>query len=67
MCFGGRFSVGRRDLPDSIAGSSQPQSHREHREPGEADIIVAEHRNGPTDTIVVVFQGHYARFFDMAQ
>ena len=34
---------------------------------GEADIIVAKHRNGPTDTIVVAFQGHYARFFDMAQ
>lgn len=34
---------------------------------GEADMIVAKHRNGPTDTIVVAFQGHYARFFDMAQ
>ncbi|MBZ2197056.1 replicative DNA helicase [Occultella gossypii] len=34
---------------------------------GEADMIVAKHRNGPTDTIVVAFQGHYARFVDMAQ
>ncbi|QOR72907.1 replicative DNA helicase [Ruania alkalisoli] len=34
---------------------------------GEADVIVAKHRNGPTDTIVVAFQGHYARFVDMAQ
>ncbi|WP_225752601.1 replicative DNA helicase [Actinotalea sp. Marseille-Q4924] len=33
---------------------------------GEADIIVAKHRNGPTDNIVVAFQGHYARFVDMA-
>ncbi|SEE75684.1 replicative DNA helicase [Ruania alba] len=33
---------------------------------GEADVIVAKHRNGPTDTIVVAFQGHYARFVDMA-
>ncbi len=33
---------------------------------GEADMIVAKHRNGPTDTIVVAFQGHYTRFVDMA-
>jgi len=33
---------------------------------GEADLIVAKHRNGPTDTITVAFQGHYSRFVDMA-
>ena len=33
---------------------------------GEADLIVAKHRNGPTDTITVAFQGHYSRFADMA-
>ena len=33
---------------------------------GEADLIVAKHRNGPTDTIVVAFQGHYSRFTNMA-
>lgn len=33
---------------------------------GEADLIVAKHRNGPTATITVAFQGHYARFIDMA-
>ncbi len=32
---------------------------------GEADLIVAKHRNGPTKTIPVVFQGHYSRFRDM--
>jgi replicative DNA helicase len=32
---------------------------------GEADLIVAKHRNGPTDTIVVGFQGHYSRFADL--
>src|SRR3954468_15683218 len=32
---------------------------------GEADLIVAKHRNGPTDTLVVAFQGHYSRFVDM--
>jgi len=34
---------------------------------GEADLIVAKHRNGPTQTIVVAFQGHYSRFTNMAQ
>ena len=34
---------------------------------GEADIIVAKNRAGPTRDIVVAFQGHYARFQDMAQ
>ncbi len=33
---------------------------------GEADLIVAKHRNGPTREIVVAFQGHYSRFVDMA-
>ncbi|GAA1239969.1 replicative DNA helicase [Kitasatospora nipponensis] len=33
---------------------------------GEADLIVAKHRNGPTATITVAFQGHYSRFADMA-
>jgi replicative DNA helicase len=44
--------------------------HREHafeRESpraGEADLIVAKHRNGPTGTVTVTFQGHYSRFAD---
>jgi replicative DNA helicase len=33
---------------------------------GEADLIVAKHRNGPTSTVTVAFQGHYSRFTDMA-
>ncbi|WP_307160628.1 replicative DNA helicase [Streptomyces rishiriensis] len=33
---------------------------------GEADIIIGKHRNGPTATITVAFQGHYSRFVDMA-
>ncbi len=33
---------------------------------GEADLIVAKHRNGPTRDLVVAFQGHYSRFVDMA-
>jgi replicative DNA helicase len=33
---------------------------------GEADFIVAKHRNGPTDTVTVTFQGNYSRFAPMA-
>ncbi|MEJ0014258.1 MAG: replicative DNA helicase [Actinomycetota bacterium] len=33
---------------------------------GEADLIVAKHRNGPTRTITVAAQLHYARFKDIA-
>src|SRR5450756_1531228 len=32
---------------------------------GEADLIVAKHRNGPTDTIVITSQLHYSRFVNM--
>ncbi len=32
---------------------------------GEADLILAKHRNGPTATIAVAFQGRYSRFADM--
>ena len=32
---------------------------------GEADLIVAKHRNGPTATITVAFHGHFSRFVDM--
>jgi replicative DNA helicase len=39
-----------------------PESPRK----GEADLIVAKHRNGPTDTVTVTFQGQYSRFAPMA-
>ncbi|MGB8021070.1 MAG: DnaB-like helicase C-terminal domain-containing protein, partial [Candidatus Nanopelagicales bacterium] len=39
---------------------------RESPRAGEADFIVAKHRNGPTATVTVAFQGHYSRFVDMA-
>ena len=38
---------------------------KESTRPGEADIIVAKHRNGPTRDVTVAFQGHYSRFVDM--
>jgi replicative DNA helicase len=34
---------------------------------GEADLIIAKHRNGPTRTITVSAQLHFARFVDMPQ
>lgn len=43
--------------------------HRDKSDPsreGEADVIVAKHRNGPTKDIVLAFQGHYSRFANMA-
>jgi replicative DNA helicase len=44
------------------------EDHYEAESPraGEADLIVAKHRNGPTATVTVAFQGHYSRFVDMA-
>jgi replicative DNA helicase len=40
---------------------------RESPRAGEADLIVGKNRGGPTATITCAFQGHYARFVDMAQ
>lgn len=40
---------------------------RESPRAGEADLFIAKHRNGPTGTVTVAFQGHYSRFVDMAR
>jgi replicative DNA helicase len=40
---------------------------RESPRAGEADLILAKNRNGPTGTVTVAFQGHYSRFVDMQQ
>jgi len=45
----------REDLYD-------PESSRK----GEADLIISKHRNGPTDSVTVTFQGQYSRFTPMA-
>jgi replicative DNA helicase len=34
---------------------------------GEADVIVAKHRNGPTRDLTLAFQGHFSRFANMAR
>ncbi len=38
---------------------------KDHPRAGEADLILAKQRNGPTGTVVVAFQGHYSRFMNM--
>jgi len=38
---------------------------RESARAGEADFIVAKHRNGPTATVTVTSQLHYSRFVDL--
>ena len=40
---------------------------KDHPRTGEADLILAKQRNGPTGTIVVGFQGQYSRFANMKQ
>ncbi|MBA4084476.1 MAG: replicative DNA helicase [Kytococcus sp.] len=51
------------DLVILLHRDRDPGSERE----GEADVIVAKHRNGPTADIVLGFQGHYARFSNLAK
>ena len=43
-------------------GFYEPDSQRR----GESDFILAKHRNGPTGTVTVAWQGHYSRFAEMA-
>jgi len=40
---------------------------RESPRAGEADFLVATHRDGPTATITVAFQGRCGRFVDFAR
>lgn len=47
---------------DLIILLHRPEYYQEGDRPGEADIIVAKHRNGSTATIRALFQGHLARF-----
>jgi replicative DNA helicase len=39
----------------------------DHERLGEADMIIAKHRNGPTRTITVAHQLHFSRFANMAR
>jgi replicative DNA helicase len=40
----------------------EDMNQKDHVRAGEADIILAKQRNGPTDKIAVMFQGQYSRF-----
>ena len=52
---------------DIIMLLHRPEYYNPEDRSGEADIIVAKHRNGQTRTIPVAFQGHLARFANMAR
>lgn len=39
---------------------------RDNPRAGEADLIIAKHRNGPIATVTVAHQLHYGRFTDLA-
>ena len=52
---------------DIIMLLHRPEYYNQDERAGEADIIVAKHRNGQTRTIPVAFQGHLSRFANMAR
>ena len=40
--------------------------NRDSERPGEADIIIAKHRNGPVGEVILTFQSEYPRFMNYA-
>lgn len=44
----------------------RPDFYDKEDRPGEADIIMAKHRNGPTETFNLSFHGSTSKFVDMA-
>lgn len=51
---------------DNIILIHRPEMYDPDDRPGEADLIVAKHRNGPTGVVSVASQLHYCRLVDMA-
>ena len=46
---------------------ARPDAYDKEDRPGEADIIMAKHRNGPTETFHLAFLGANSKFKDMPQ
>jgi len=40
---------------------------QESERPGMAEIIIGKQRSGPTGKVELAFQGHFARFAEVAQ
>jgi len=52
---------------DMVILLHREDAYNKDERPGEADFIVAKHRNGETKIITAAFQGHLSRFVDMQQ
>ncbi|TXL56564.1 replicative DNA helicase [Aeromicrobium terrae] len=54
---------------DIVLLLNRPDMHDggESERPGEADLILAKNRSGPTSVVTTVFQGHYSRFMPMTR
>ena len=62
-----RESGSREQVADRVILLHRESAYeKDNPRAGEADLIVAKHRNGPTRTVTVAFHGHYSRFADLA-
>lgn len=52
---------------DIVMMLNRPQVYDENDRPGEADLIVAKHRAGPTGIYTLLFEGQYSRFVNPAR
>lgn len=54
-------------VADNVILINRPDAwERDHPRAGEADLILAKHRSGPSCTVTVAHQLHYSRFADLA-
>ena len=52
---------------DVVMLLNRPEVYNQEDRPGEADVIVAKHRNGPTATIPLTFLGRLSKFGNPAR